>query len=250
MRKYLLNGQAVELIREVDGGFLYYDVWEDGDEYVDDVIRFSEKLFDNPPTEKFHNEINELTHKLNAIREQLIEADRVKRESIRVIERVKEYDFLKTLTDYLDGNFTHVLYLDSMKVSHKDSVYLSPYIKIVRNKNDGFSFYTLRNESYESYDDRPLMIFASQEDAISFAKEKLISNLVYGTVNATYKWSSGAIKDWYGKIDSSTGLKIDEDIKSIYASKLQEAKEREADSMRAKLLAEIEEKQNALNKIK
>jgi hypothetical protein len=261
MKKYLKNGQQVTVVKEIEGGFLYkldYTQYSEEDDfyyenedeiYIDETIYFSEVLYDNPPVEKYHKSIIELKKEIESIECQILEINKLKKEEESLLTSIKKRDFVQGLVDYLNGDFKYVLYLKDMEIKDKNNCYISEFVKITNTKGSGYSLYKLRSEEYESYDDTPIMVFKSFDEAQLFAKNKLIERLVVNTEKSNYKWGSRGIEDWYKSIDRSIKLSDNEEIKEIYNRKIAEAKKREDEEKKAKLQKEIEEKKKALESI-
>lgn len=249
------NGQEVEVIREVDGGFIYapvvyFDGDDDSDMILDDDPLFTKDVYDSPPIFKLHDEVVRLQNEVQKLNSELIEINRAKRVMSDVASMIPQWDFVQCLVDYLKGDFQYVLFLGNMELRHKDSVYISPYIKIVRTKDGGFRMYKLRSEQYESFDDIPIRIFKTFDDAQIFAKKELITNLIFCTDAAQYKWSYRVIKEKFNEIHSSCKLKNDAEVQELFNKKMAEAEERENKDKTEKLRKEIEEKQKQLESIK
>jgi hypothetical protein len=253
MRKCLIDGQEVEVIKEIDGGFLYKHVFYDSEyseEYVsDDITYFTNKLYDTPPTEKYNSKITDLQRQIDELQGERNKIRGLMLSEKSLLTEIKKRDFVQGLVNYLNGNFKYVLLLDKMEIKDKSSVYVSDYIKITNTKGSGFSLFTLRNDNYDHYDDRPIMVFDTFEAAQIYAKTKLLNELEYATEKATYIWASNTIGEWYEKIHSSSKLKEDEEIKAMYLKKFNEAKIKEDAKNKEKIQKEIEEKQKTLNDI-
>ena len=253
MEKYLKNGQAVKVIKEIDGGYLCQNLWNDPDyneEYTDESITyFVEKLYDSPPMEKYHKEILELQNQIDKLREERSEIQMLKNKEKSLLTEIKKRDFIQCLVDYINGDFEYVLRLDTMEISEKNKIYISPNIKLTNKEKSGFELFIMRNADYESWDDRPIKVFKTFEDAQKFAKKTLIERLIYSTEKANYKWSSSNINDWLKNIHFSVKLKDDKDINEIYNKKYNETKSKEDAEKKLKIQQEIEEKQKILNNI-
>lgn len=253
MEKYLLNGQAVYVIKKINGGWLYQNLWTDDeneDSYLDDsVTYFAERLYDTPPVEKYHKEIKELQEKIEQLKCETENIRQLKNTEKSLLTEIKNRDFVQCLVDYMNGDFNFVLFLPKMELRTKDSMYISPFVKIINRKGGGYSLYVLRNENYEDYDDSPIMVFKTIESAKDYAKSKLINELRYNTEKSNYPWRSDVIKRWFDDIHNTCGLKNDPDIKAIYLDKFNQAKHKEDEDKRIKLQEEINDKQKILNKL-
>lgn len=253
MEKYLINGQAVQLIKEVEGGFLYQNVFYDPDcedGYIDDsVIFFTDKLFDNPPVEKYHQEVRDLHGQIEQLKFETEKIRQLKNAEKSLLTEIKNRDFVQCLVDYMNGDFNFVLFLPKMELRPKDSVYISPFVKIVNEKGSGYSLYVLSNDDYESYDDRPIMVFKTIESAKDYAKEKLINELRYNTEKSNYSWRSDVIKSWFRDIHRTCGLQEDPELIELYQIKYNEAKNKEDADKKDKIRKEIEEKEKILEQL-
>lgn len=253
MEKYLINGQAVRLIREVEGGFLYQNVffdpdYEDG--YIDDSsIFFADKLFDNPPVEKYHQEVKDLQVQIGHLKEEMDSIRQLKRKERSLLTEIKNRDFVQCLVDFMNGDFNFVLFLPEMELRTKDSVYISPFVKMINSKGHGYSLYILRNENYEDYYDIPIMVFKTIESAKDYAKEKLINELRYNTEKSNYSWRSDVIKSWFRNIHRTCGLQEDPELIELYQIKYNEAKNKEDADKKDKIRKEIEEKEKILEQL-
>jgi hypothetical protein len=253
MEKYLANGQAVKLIKVINGGYLFQNLWNDpdyNDEYTDEsVTYFTDTLFDSPPVEKYHKEVLELQNQIKRLQKERDEIQQLKHKEKSLLAEIKNRDFIQCLVDYMNGNFEWLLRLDTMEICEKDKVYISPNIKLTNKEKKGYELFIMRSADYDSWDDRPIMVFKTFEDDQKFAKQALIDRLVFATEKQQYKWSSSNIKDWFNDIHHSVKLNEDKDILEIYARKYDETKLREDAEKKLKIQQEIEEKQKLLEKI-
>lgn len=253
MEKYLKNGQQVNLIREVDGGYLYQNLWNDPDyyeEYVDESeIYFTDKLYDTPPMEKYHKEILELHDQIDKLQKERDEIQQLRNKEKSLLKEIRNRDFIQCLVDYINGDFEYVLKLDTMEICEKNKIYISQNIKLTNKEKSGYELFVLRNASYENWDDRPIKVFKTFEDAQKFAKKTLIDKLVYATEKSNYRWGSSNINDWLKNIHYSVKLSEDKDINEIYHTKFNEAKSKEDAEKKLKIQKEIEERQKQLNSI-
>jgi len=71
MKKYLKDGRKVELVKEIEGGFLVQDVLTayDDEQYLDDTIYFVDELYDSPPKEVYYIEIQKLLNEIEKLKE-------------------------------------------------------------------------------------------------------------------------------------------------------------------------------------
>jgi hypothetical protein len=253
MKKYLVDGTEVNLVKEIEGGYLYRHVYYDH-EYYEEIehsdTMFTEKLFDEPPVEKIHSKVKELEEAKEKAQQELNDLRAKKSKEKDLLTDIKNRDFMQCVVDYMNGNFSHVLYLNDCDIMPKENVHISSYIKLINTKH-GFNLYILRDSSYESYDDRPIMVFKSEAKAVTFAKKYLTSQLRKNTEKDNYPWGGKAIKNWFKDIRYSTAKELEKDSEfmNFYKAKLKEAEERENKKTREKLEKEIEEKTKKLKDI-
>lgn len=121
--KYLLDGREVIVCAETNSGNIvrnvYYDKHSD-EEYLGDPYLSTSKMFDNPPEEKYYEEIEKLIKTQEDLQYQIInlkqektniekEISDIKKEESRFFGNVQRIDQLKLLEDFINGKITHYL---------------------------------------------------------------------------------------------------------------------------------------------
>lgn len=132
--KYLSEGQAVTVIKEIDGGAIISQVY-DFEHYQDGMYEpestfeqlegrpyfvESKELFDKPPTEKKHEEVKRLDEEIEARRstlnDMLSEQNAAQRQTTEYEQMLKHlasrFDLLKSLQAYFENKVTHVVEFD------------------------------------------------------------------------------------------------------------------------------------------
>ncbi len=114
--KYLLNGQAVEVVEITKSGFLVQYFYEnESDKYIDDEIHFVDRVFDNAPTEKFDKSLTVINEKIKQRQAELRNLEKtiadINTKNKSVFEKFGRCKQLKRLEDYIDGKITHCVSL-------------------------------------------------------------------------------------------------------------------------------------------
>jgi hypothetical protein len=116
--KYLSGGEIVNVIQEIDAGYVVRELLEeDGEEFEGDP-RIVSRVFDLPPKQRFDVEIASKRAELAVCNEQLAEArcalsDAKSALKLQAEEAKKRADFFKThaklqrLEDFINGRITH-----------------------------------------------------------------------------------------------------------------------------------------------
>jgi hypothetical protein len=254
MQKYLDNGTKVKVLREVDGGFLCHQVLmdpESEEEYdCQQTTFFYEKLYDTPPLSVYHEDVARLNSKIQVAKTQLREILEEKRSGKAVIQSIKESAFLQNVSNYLNGDFEYVVSLTGRSIRPKAQVYLSPYIKITNTKSNGYRLYTLKSETYDSFDDSEIQVFKTKEEAFAFLKIKVLQELVVRSDHPNAMTVTG-VDHWFNVINSkSKDLSSDSDILNAYRDAREIALTRENKIKRTKLEKELKDKTELLNSLK
>lgn len=111
-RKYLENGQEVELIQKVKNGFLVGYIYSvgDGNEEMGEDQFVARQLFDKPPVKKYNAEIAKLQSQVEALKKQKEEIGREIIETGKIIERLgNKNKVLRQLEDFINGNVKWVI---------------------------------------------------------------------------------------------------------------------------------------------
>jgi len=116
MRKYLRDGQEVEVIKKIKDGFLVQDVFYSEDEYENEYVDdsktyFIEKVFDKAPELKYTIEVNRLEEKVNELHKQKeklqAEIEKATEENKNKMKKFNKFSELKNLNMFIDGEITH-----------------------------------------------------------------------------------------------------------------------------------------------
>ena len=244
MTKYTIEGYEVEVIRELNPGFLYTHIYDyEGIEEIDKEICYAEKLYDYPPTLKLHEEIKRLTDVKDKMGQQIQELDKQHYDKAKLLKDIKQLPFLQMAMDYINGNYKYVMYLNNYYIKSKDRIYQSNSYTITYSEKGGLN---LRIE------DSNARIYQSMEDAQADAKKLFMEKVEKETkkTDGYNPWSSSTIADMLRKVDQSSGLQQDAEVLAFITKKKAEAKEREDANDVIKLQKEIDDKQKLLNKIK
>lgn len=129
-RVFTTNGQEGKFISEVNGKFAVYPVELWGDEEHLGEMTIWDRICEEPPTEKLHQEVTDLEKKMQDLRDQICALQKSRREEEALIEarmeRFKTHETLQILEDFLDGKVTHYVVFPE---------YASDSVSIVEIKN-------------------------------------------------------------------------------------------------------------------
>jgi len=252
--KYLLSGNAVEVIQTLPNGFLVANIYETGEveerEYEPIIDSghpyFVSEVFDKAPTQKQDDTIRQLTAAIqqytderNAIQKELWN---IRSEKEKTIKDLKAYNnpSLSLLTNVLDGTITHFVFTQYGKIHIKatkdvrDCDY-SYKLNITYEMNGGKATWTLYTS--RDYGSIPLLPCKSYEEALTEAT-KLIEE---GFNNPELHWADEYIK-------SAKALNIE--IPSEYAQKNKDKKIQSAAHTVSAKVKELEAAQEQYNKLK
>lgn len=250
MKKYTKDNGEVQIIRELEDGYLVkkllcegYDYEEDGfdsEELLSDETFFftKEELFDEPVTERVAGEVAILLSQKSKLEEEIHQLRDAKRIQEAAQGKIKDWPFLQSVLDYLNGDFTHILYMDTLQVLEKPTVYNTPYICVVNSKDRGWKLFRMRNENYHSSsDDKQVRVFKSLEEVATFSKQHLIDRI--NKWDEAYWNCDGQFKDWFDGLHHSNSAKKDPEVLEAYKAKYDELKQAENKKRQAHLEKEI-----------
>jgi hypothetical protein len=246
MNKYTQEGTEVIVVKEINEGYLckiiygyYNDDDDDESEITSDQIVFIEKLFDQPPREKFEKGIQELLKEKSRIEEEIFQLKKTKEAEHGLLSRVSKYPIVEQLTNYLTGDFEYILFLSNCKIEKKDSVYNSQYVRMANCTTTPFALYKLHNEYWPDggSDDVPFLVFKTMDEAQKEAKRRILERL--NKFNGNYNKSVN-FKEILDKTDSSCLAKKDTDVLALFNSKYSVFKAEENKEKAEKLKEEIE----------
>jgi len=185
---YTIDGEAVLIHREIEGGYLgqfLYDVDfdEDDDFDPDDMICDTRiilhpQLFSEPPKIHIHKEIQELQNEKSNLNIELHELRVLKQEENITLGKIAKFPIIQQLVDFLNGDYAYLVYLKDLELIEKRQRYISSHVSTANIKSDGgFCLYLMSSENYTSRDDRAFTIFKTKEDADKFIIGKIIERL-------------------------------------------------------------------------
>lgn len=196
--KYLKNGHAVEVIRELpgDGAFVVETYSEDGDSgeaYLSGDRRIVKQVFDAPPVAHIAKEYSDLQEKLSDIRKQVAAAEKSARDAMpewnRLTERLNQVPGLQRIADFLDGKFTHavvhqygeveILSGERLRVKEDTWKRVPDRIKLITlfGDSDGNVTWNISKYKSESNSNYDCILCFSQEEAMQKANELIIAEL-------------------------------------------------------------------------
>ena len=247
MKMYTIEGAEVLLVKKIEEGYLAkplysYDGYDDETEEeiaeMSEQIVFYEKLYENPLTEKYEKGITDLISEKEKLENEISVLKKLKSEEEYLLNKINKFPILKKLADYLTGDFKLYMNFSDYEIKPKENAWLSPNVKVVNFKSDGWCLYKLRNENSDSYDDTPFMIFNTIEEAVEHARKALIVKMEQYKRNEY--WGSGTFQDEYNKISRSNPVKTDAKYLEAYNETLEFLKDRERKREAEKLKKEIE----------
>lgn len=236
MNKYTKEGIQVEVVKEIEGGFLVkeyyhydysdYDFDLEEESFPEDTTAISDKLifyselFDKPLTAKYADEVIALKNEAQSLENEIHELKIKKSNENSLLKKVSKYPIVQTLVDYFNDDYTHIMFLRFFECRKRESVYMSPYIRMSNTKNEPYALYQLRNDYYSSdSDDKPFLIFKSEEDMQAEAKKRILDKIAQSNYRFNYNKSNN-LKQLWSDIHSSCTAKKDEEVINAYNAKL------------------------------
>ncbi len=259
MKMYTDDGSEVYVVKKIEEGYLakiiYYtgsdeDDYDEEAEAICDQIVFYETLYDKPPVIKLAKQVKDLKDEVELLSSKISDLKQLKSTEEYLLNKVSKYPIIKQLADYLTGNFNFVLFINTMEVRKRSNVYISSYIRTSVTKSEPFALYELQNDYYISDgEDKPFMVFETEEVAQAEAKSRLINKFK----NADFNYNrTSNLKDWFSKINDTCLAKRDPEFLDVYNAKLKawEADENKEKQKRLeKELKELANKQKELEKL-
>jgi len=116
--KYLANGNAVYLVEELKNGqFLVSDIFLDeyGEETLSDGMHIVDYIYDVPPVRLYSKDIADLNNSISRLKDEE-ESLRYSISSLNekeksVLNKLKNFDKLQYLLDFIDGKITHYVFI-------------------------------------------------------------------------------------------------------------------------------------------
>jgi hypothetical protein len=259
MKKYTKDNTEVQIIRELEDGFLVkkvlyeeYDMEEEGGsgEVLSDETLFFKKgeLFSRPFTEKLASEVEGLSQTMHNLQKEIHQLVNTKRAMETAQGKIKDWPFLQNALDYLNGDFDYILYMDTLEVCRKQSIYNSPYICIVNSKEKGWQLFKMRSENYHSSsDDKKIHVFRTIEEVTAFSKTYLLQKI--SKWSESYWNSDDNFKSWFNGLHYSCKAKEDAEVKEAFNAKYAELRKKESKKRQEQLAKEIQELENKKKKL-
>lgn len=113
--KYLQDGRAVSIDRELNPGYLVREIFEgeDGD-WTGEKLMYVESVFDEAPTPQLDKRIADLNSTIESLREVKSglesEIATIKTTEKPRFDKYKKYQQLQQLDDFIDGKITHYVH--------------------------------------------------------------------------------------------------------------------------------------------
>lgn len=252
---FTVDGQAVEVVKKIEEGYLakmvyesYSDDNEDYEEVTADQVLYFDRLFEKPVLEKYAEEVKQLKAQETELALSVDRLRAVKRSEEGLLNKISKFPFISALVGYMTGEYEFILHLNSLKVIKRSSYYASPNVKVMNFKSGGWQMAVLSSDYYDSdRDDTPFLPFMTMEDLNAYAKEFIIKK-ISGFNSSDYN-NSRSLEDWHKKISDSCPMKNDTSVLTMLKNKLAEMKSVEAARDKERINKEIEEKKKQLDKL-
>lgn len=237
---YTKQGNEVIVTKVLEQGFLAKHVYvnEEGEEIEDDELVYFENLFESPLTEKLSEEIKLLIEQKENLMNEIREANKTKL-SMSAADKIPA---LREFINYVNGDFTHLVWLSDCEVCEKSKVYTSPFVGVAYVKSQGYELRKLKNENYMSGDDPTFRIFQSRKDAEDFAIIRACE-IIRRTSMMNY-FGVGHLENALRSIDYP--LRSNAKVKEAFDSAMVIAKEKEKERIDER----VKEKEAELQKLK
>lgn len=245
---YTIDGTEVFVVKKIDDGYLakqiygyndYFDEDESETEEMCEQVVFYEKLYEKPLTEKYAKEVSDLISEKDNLETEISNLRKIKNEEEYLLNKINKFPILKKLADYLTNDFKFYLDFRDYEITPKEKIWLSPNVKVVNFKSNGWCLYKLRNENSDSYDDIPFMIFNTIEEAAVYSREIIITRMEQYKKNDY--WGSDTFKSEFAKIHYHNPVRKDQKYLDVYNEVLSFIIAREKKREAEKLQKEIEE---------
>jgi hypothetical protein len=177
---YLPNGEEVIIDKELSEGYLVRPVYfvSDTDEHDYGDIEYAPKVFQNPPVQKFSEEILEIQEQIRLKKEELAN---LKKEKSLVEKEMKDFLAVPNAEQfllYVNCKYSHIMRYDTLEIRKSTSVYHQKNL-VVTIKNGVLEYYILDN-SYIS-DMKKVEVFAAIEAADTRQRELFINRIKNST---------------------------------------------------------------------
>lgn len=247
MKMYTRDGQAVEVTKKIEDGYLAkiiyegysedFDQGEEPDYSLGEQIIFFAELFEIPQTEAYALEVKKLKEEADALRGVIADLKAQKENEANLLNQIAKYPFIAKLVQYVTGDFKYILSLTNYEVIDKGKIYNGPYVKVMNTEGQGWGLYKLAHNTYSSNEDSPFLCFQTIEEANAYVKESLIKTI--GAYKDSLYSSPQNLKDWFEKIHYQQKMKYDPEVTDAFNEKLSELTKlfakRRADDLQKKL---------------
>lgn len=228
--KYLSNGQAVEIMEDLNGkGFLVSNIYEvESDEpWVDsDNPYYTKVVFDEAPTNKLSEKVAALEKQVNDLtgrRYKLLhEIQQIESTSKARLTKLKQIEQLQLLEDFIDGKVTHYVVLNYGSIEIVDfkaakSEYERDSLKLLSlfGGSNGDLEWRLHQYSDHSGSSARCVPCTSYEMAVSIAREHIAKLIVERPSETILKQAR--------KYDVEVPPAVENDIKDKAISQLQKS---------------------------
>lgn len=257
--KYLINGQAVNIIEKTPSGYIIESIYEDDQgQYHSGKVRFAElaDIFDEPPTLKINDEIQRLTKDLYEIRDR----KRKLQDELSEIEAVfsdrltkyKKHEQLKYLDMFLDGKMSHFVFhvtnsptiknMDEMKDDDGTGNELR-LLSLLGKSNGDLSWKANRWSDGSGASWKEVIPCTSKVEAMAILTKIVLEKL------ASYEIPKDMYKIMY-MIESADlyGIEISEKYRIACKKHLQERYDKNIKEREAKLITERLDREKAITK--
>jgi len=246
-KMYTIDGMEVSVVKKIEDGFLakqiyVYNGYEEDEGEVEEVseqIIFYDKLYEKPLTEKYAKEVSALISEKDKLETEISNLKILKTEEETLLNKINKFPILKKLADYFTWDFKFHMDFSRYEILPKEKVWLSPNVKVVNFKSNGWCLYKLRHEDSDNYDDTPFMIFNTTEEAVEYSRKMLIARMEQYKENEY--WGSKGFKDEHDKISCTNPVKEDKEYLDAYNEVFSFLVAREKKRGAEKLQKEIEE---------
>lgn len=180
---YLQNGEEIVVYQRIEAGYLIKRLYEryddDTSDYNEGAIEFADVVFVNPPVEIIASEIKTLEAKKEALNNEISELKRLKADEQSSLSKIAKIEGLAKVIDYLNEDFSFVVYDETNELRTKSNTYWSRNLGIERIKGE-IKFGTSKSDYFGS-GLKFLTPFKTKEEA----QEHIINNLLQRINNIT-----------------------------------------------------------------
>lgn len=245
---YLLHGEEVIIVRELNPGFLIrrrygFPGYEDDEIEFSETTEYAEHVFTSAPIEKVSDEYTEIQEKIAQAEIQLAEIQSKVRQEGSLISRSSKITPLKMILDFIEGNFQFIMDMNDLNVRTRGETCLTNDIGFGRRNG----IYKFGKFSYGG-DLIPHEIFNSVEDMVNRQLEWMRENCQ--RIEKDPGISTYSVKNFFQSIRNSNILSMPEVVtmkeKLLSIATIKESERNENNLLKQK--QEIEEKLQQIKK--